>query len=318
MAGNTTTGQISTTRSNFLIRKMLERAYPYFVHGLFAQVNDLPKNSGTAVRFRKYGSLSAATTALSEGVTPEATQLSYTDINATPLQYGSYTISTDYLKMTVEEDYPSENAAILGDQFGDTIDQLIRDVLAAGDTIQYASTATQRTEVIAGMILTGDEVSEAQLTLENANAKPITEVVVPSDAFNTTPVEASFVAIASPATIRDLRDKCPDWKPVETYAPNKSDRIHPAEKGAVHDVRFISTSSAKTFASTVTVHATIILGMNAYGITRIVGEEMNMYYTPPGGLTDPLHQRSALGWKTAFVAKRLQEAFMIRVEHAVS
>lgn len=85
---NTTTSAISTTRSNFLIRELLERAYPWFIHTLFAQVKPLPRNVGIAVRFRKYTSLTAATTALTEGVTPDSTTLAYTDLNATPLQYG--------------------------------------------------------------------------------------------------------------------------------------------------------------------------------------------------------------------------------------
>ncbi len=319
---NTTTSNISTTRSNYLIRELLERAYPYFIHTLFAQVKPLPRNSGIAVRFRKYTSLAVATTALTEGVTPDSTTLAYTDLNATPLLYGAYTIVTDYLKMTVEEDFDSENAALLGDQFGDTMDQLTRDVIIAGDTVQYASTATGRTTVAAGMILTADEVSEAQTTIEVANAKEITEVVVASSGFNTSPVAESFVAIAHPKTIRDLRDKCPDWKPVETYAPNQSDRIHPSERGSVFGVRFLSTSNAKVFtaggAGSIDVYGTLLMGRNYYGITQIAGEEMSMYYTPPGGLTDPLHQRSALGWKMAFIAKRLQEGFAVRIEHAVN
>lgn len=321
-AGNTTTTQVSTARTGYLIRELLERAYPFFIHSLFAQVKDLPRNSGVSVRFRKYGSLDAATTALTEGITPDATQLSVTDISATPLQYGAYTITTDYLKQTIEEDYDSENAAILGDQFGDTIDQLTRDVLAAGDTVQYASSASSRGTVAAGMNLNYAEVSEAQTTLEVANAKPITEVVSPSSGFNTTPVDASFVAFTHPRVIRNLRDSVAEWKPVETYAPNMSDRIHPSERGAVGEVRFLSTTNAKIFsaagAGSIDVYTTIILGANAYGITRIVGEEMNLYYTAPGGLNDPLHQRSALGWKASFVAKRLQEGFMVRIEHAVS
>ena len=318
----TTTSAISTVRSNYLIRQLLERAYPYFLHTLFAQVEDLPRNSGQAVRFRKYGSLSASTTALTEGQTPDSTVLSYTDLNATPLAYGAFTVSTDYLKMTVEEDYPTENANILSDQFGDSIDQITRDIIIAGDTAQYASTATTRATVAAGMILTSDEVSEAQTTLEVANAKMITEVISPSQGFNTTPIDESFVAIAHPRTIRNLRDNSPEWKPVESYAPNRADRIHPSERGAVYGVRFLSSSNAKIFTAagsgSIDVYGTLIMGRNYYGITRISGEEMNLYYTPPGGLTDPLHQRSALGWKTYFVAKRLQEGFAVRVEHSVN
>jgi N4-gp56 family major capsid protein len=36
------------------------------------------------------------------------------------------------------------------------------------------------------------------------------------------------------------------------------------------------------------------------------------------GTADPLEQRATSGWKATFVAKILNDAFLVRVEHAVS
>lgn len=80
---NTTTTQVTTAVNNFLDRTLLTRAYPHFVHALWAQVKDIPKNNSPVIKFRKYTSLSAATTALTEGVTPTGSSLSITDITAT-------------------------------------------------------------------------------------------------------------------------------------------------------------------------------------------------------------------------------------------
>ncbi|MBU2249839.1 MAG: N4-gp56 family major capsid protein [Gammaproteobacteria bacterium] len=88
---NTTRTTIPAEVNNFYDRTLLERVTPLLVHTNFAQVRDIPQNSGTdTIKFRRYGSLTANTTALSEGVTPPGTQLSSTEITAQVLYYGDY------------------------------------------------------------------------------------------------------------------------------------------------------------------------------------------------------------------------------------
>jgi N4-gp56 family major capsid protein len=140
-----------------------------------------------------------------------------------------------------------------------------------------------------------------------------------SDGFNTSPVAPAYIGVISDDTLYDLK-KDSDWVPIEEYAQSDG-RLGSFEKGKLDDVRFVlAGSNAKTFSSTVTVHATIILGKEAYGVSRISGEAAQTITKPLGsaGTADPLNQRSTMGWKITFVAKRLQENFMIRIEHAVS
>lgn len=322
-AGNTTSSQITSASQNFLSLPLLSRAYPHFVHALWGQVRDIPRNKTENVRFRKYASLSAATTALTEGVTPVGSQESITDITATVLQYGDFLTLSDYLDMTTIDPYKTELAEVLGDQMGDTLDQIARDVLVAGTTIQYAQGVVGRTSIAAGMILTGDEVRKAVRTLEGNNAKPITEIVKPTDGFNTSPIPPAFIAVISEKTHFDLK-KDPDWVKVAEYA-DPDERIHEAEVGALDSVRFILASSNAKVATAggaggIDVHLTLIFGKEAYGLTRIAGNAVEVITKElgTGGTVDPLNQRSTMGWKATFVTKILQQAFMLRVEHAVS
>lgn len=318
----TTTTQVPYAVNNFFSRMLLSRAYPLFVHTRWAQVQDIPKNDTNIIKFRKYNSLSAATTALNEGVTPTGSQLSLTDITATVLQYGDFITTTDLLKWTVIEDIDPEIADILGDQAGDTLDQLTRDILAAGTTYQYVQGVAGRTSIATGMILTGDEIRKAVRTLHTNNAKHIKSQINASTGFNTTPVHDCYVGIISEKTLYDLK-KDPDWVPVEEYASQGD--IMEGEQGKLDEVRFVlAGSNAKVFAAggagSIDVHATLIIGREAYGISRIAGESMETIIKPlgSGGTEDPLNQRSTVGWKATFVAKILQQAFMIRIEHAVS
>jgi N4-gp56 family major capsid protein len=318
----TSTGTIQREVSNFYDRALLERAIPALVHTRFAQVRDLPANSGTnVIKFRRYGSLTANTTALTEGVTPTGTALSVTDLVATVLQYGDYITLTDIVQMETYDPILTEAAEILGEQAGDSVDQLMRDIIAAGTTIQYAATASADSDITRTMVLNRSEVKQAVRTLRGNNAKPVTTMVDPSTGYNTVPIGRSFIGIVSEDTAFDL-DDADGWIPVEKY-PNKSN-VMEDEIGALGNVRFIMSTNA--FADTdggsgsVPVHYTPIFGQNAFAMTRISGESLKNIVKPLGsaGTADPLNQRSTSGWKLTFIGRILNQNFVVVVHHGVS
>ena len=320
--GATTRTEIAAEVNNFYSRTLLVRATPYLAHNKFAQIKDLPRNSGTdVIKFRQYGSLTAQTTALTEGITPSGTALSTTDITATVLDYGDYVTITDKVLRETPDPILTEAAEVLGEQAGDTLDQLCRDVIAAGTTVQYASTATATNEITAAMKLTRAEVKEAVRTLRGNNCKPMTMMVNPSTGYNTTPLGMSYIGICSEDTGHDL-DDATGWIPLEKY-PNKSNTME-NELGSVANVRFVWTTNAKISAlggaDSQDVHFTLIFGKNAYAQSRISGEALKNIVKPLGsaGTADPLDQRTTSGWKATYVAKILNQNFLVRIEHGVS
>lgn len=319
---DTTRTTIPAEVNNFYDRTLLEKAVPAFVHNRFAQVRDIPRNSGTdTIKFRRYGLLTAQTTALSEGVTPSGKQLSTTEITATVLYYGDYVTLTDKLQYETYDPILTETADILGIQVGDSLDQLCRDVVAATTTKQYASTATSTATVTSTMKINRAEVKEAVRTLKGNNAKPITSMINPSTGYNTTPINRAYVGIVHPDTTFDL-DDAEGWIPVEKY-PNKGD-VMPDEVGSLAGVRFIETTNAKVRtgegSGSIDVYSTLIIGMYAYAQTRISGESLRNIVKPLGsaGTADPLDQRATSGWKLTYVAKILNDNFLLDLQHAVS
>lgn len=318
---DTTVAVIAHGVNNFYDRSMLKAARPLLVHSNWAQVRDIPRNNTNVIKFRRYERLTANTTALTEGTTPSGTVLSVTDVTGTVSQYGDYITVTDVLSFTTLDPVLSEAADVLGEQAGNSLDQIIRDVVVAGSTIQYASTATGRTSVSASMKLTRQEIREAVRTLKNNNAAKITKMVNPSTGWNTTPLNSCFIGIISPNTTFDLKDEA-GWVPVEEY-PSQAG-VMEGEVGKIDEVRFIETTNAKVFsaagAASIDVYGTLILAKDYYGISRISGEAMKNIVKPftSGGTADPLEQRSTSGWKATLAAERLNENFCVRIEHAVS
>lgn len=322
---NTTRTQIPAEVNNFYDRTLLERAVALFVHTRWAQVRDLPKQAGTKViKFRRYGNLTAATTPLSEGITPTGSQLSVTDITATVAQYGDYITVTDVVTYESEDAVLMDAAEVLGDQSGDTIDQLCRDILNAGTGVIYAGSGNvQTSDIAAGDVIAYANLDTASLNLKNNKAKPITRQINPSTGYNTTPVPACFIGIIHPEITAKVATFT-GWTPVEKYPSSQG--VMEGEVGSYSangsKIRFIETTNAKikTAAGTgsIDVYCTIIFGQNAYGITRVSGEALKNIVKPLGsaGSADPLDQRATSGWKATFVAKILNEDFIQRIECA--
>ncbi len=86
----------------------------------------------------------------------------------------------------------------------------------------------------------------------------------------------------------------------DTVTANANTVIYPGEAGA----------------KGLTVFSTMVLAEDAYGVTSIEGGGLEHIVKPLGsaGSSDPLNQRSTVGWKAIKTAERLVEEYMIRVE----
>jgi N4-gp56 family major capsid protein len=319
----TTRTQIAREVNNFYDRTLLRRAVPLFIHTKFAQVRDIPAKGGTnVIKFRKYGNLTAATSALSEGTAPAGSQLATTDITATIAQYGDFVTLTDVVQYETPDAVLMETAEILGDQAADTLDQLTRDVISAGTSVIYSDVSTNaaRTDIATTDIITTTVIKKAVKTLKNNLAKKLTKMVNPSTGYSTSPLNACYVGFVHPNIAYTMKGFT-GFVPVEKYSSNQT--AMEGEIGTFDEVRFIETTNSKVFTNggagaAVDVYSTLILGSDAYGITRISGQAMKNIIKPLGsaGSADPLDQISTSGWKATFVAKILNNAFMTRIETA--
>lgn len=307
MATQTYSG-LTAEQKTFYDRTLLSRLTPNLVFAKYGQKKSAPKREGDTINFRKFNSLEAATTPLTEGVTPAGKSLNITAITATVAQYGDFVEISDKLDMVGIDPVLTETGQVLGEQAGLTLDTIVRDVVAAGTNVQYANGKTSRATVGKADVLNSTEIRKAVRTLRKANAKPIDG--------------KSYVGIVGPDAEFDLMAD-PLWQDVSKYAA--STQIFDGELGKLAGVRFVRTSNAPVFAgegaSSADVHATMIIGKDAYGVIDIEGSSKpEMIVKPHGsaGSADPLNQRATSGWKALYTAKRLEELSMVRIEHGAT
>lgn len=325
----TTLTQVAPGVQAFYDRNLLARAQPAEVHGRFGQKRPIAKRNGNQIKFRRYSQLAAASTALTEGVTPAGSSLAVTDITATLAQYGDFITLSDMVSMTNQDAVVTEATDVLGDQAGTTIDQARRDVLVAGGNAAYANGVANRAAV--NVAILAADLDKAIRYLKTQNAKFMKEGVPASDKVGTGAVRKAFVAIIHPDVEYGL-EGLTGYKSVSDYGSQEG--VMEDEVGAYKNIRFVTSTNAKIFAgagaagttvyknngANFDVYVTLIIAENAYGVCPLSGEAMNTYVKALGsaGSADPLEQRSTVGWKATTTTKVLNDSWMVRLESAAA
>ena len=301
MANLTTTTQVDSGIEVYYDRTLLETARAKRVHTLFGQAKNLPAGSGETIKFRRYAQLSTATTPLTEGITPNGSQLSKTDILATVDQYGDYVHITDVVDLTVEDPVLTVAAEELSDQMYRTMDELTRQVIRA--------CATSTTCATGGTVLNKADIDGVVQTLLGNDAAMLVPMIGASPNTGVSPIRESFWGIAHTDLIDDLEDVS-GFVQKTNYAQQTG--VLDAEWGSTGNVRWlVSTLASPAGYPAGGQYATLIIGKNAYGTINLGGNAKN-YREGFGsaGTADPLHQRATSGWKGWYIAKILNESFM--------
>lgn len=324
---HTTFGDISPRTAAYAAKELLKRGLPYLVLEKFGQAVTLPANNSKVIKFRRYSALPTTPVALTEGVTPVGQTLSSTDVTATLTQLGDKATITDVVLDTHEDPVLNEAIELIGEQAAQMIEKMRFGVLKGGTNLIYAN-GTDRTHVNTKLDLTLQR--RATRTLKRQNARFITSIVRSTPNFGTENVAPGFVALIHPDCEADVRGMS-GFVPAEKYGS-----ISPWENeiGKVEDVRYVSStifepwanaggdkgSMLSTSGTKADVYPTLFLARDAYGIVALKGAfaVTPMVVNPKPSDSDPLAQRGHVGWKAMQTAVILNDAYMVKVEHAAT
>lgn len=327
MAGITTYGDISPRTAAFAVAKMLVRATPYLVLEKFMQMYPIPSNSSKVAKFRRYEALALATTALTEGVTPQGKTLTYSDVTATLYQYGDFVPLTDVIADTHEDPVFSEVQDIISEQAAQTIETVRFNVFKAGTNVFFAN-GSARTDVNTALTLTLQR--KITRSLQRQNAAPITKVTATSPNYGTTPCEAGYVALCHVDLETDIRGIA-GFINAKNYT---SAPVSEHELGSIERTRYITStifsswadgggnkgSMVSTSGTKADVYPILYLSQNAIAGVPLKGKDSltPIVLNPKPSGSDPLGQRGYVGWKAMTTAVILNQAFMGRAEVAAT
>jgi N4-gp56 family major capsid protein len=344
-----TYGDLTPRQANFAVAAFLKRALPMLTIEKFGKQVPLPKNETKTIKMRQYflsggtGGYSGAAgnynlpvnlTPLTEGVTKASIAMAYRDVSVDIAAYGDWVGFTDYF-MDTHPDVPavvSEFSDVLGEQAALTKETLTYNVLKAGTNVAYAN-GTQRSDVNTPITLAG--IRKAVRILKNQNIGKITSVLASTVAYNTQPVEASYICLVHPNVEADIRNIA-GFISVAKYAPGKA---YEGELGSVEEVRFVSSTVFTAFAdaggakgtmmsttgTSADVYPLLFLGKDAFSIVPLRGNtatgsapaSVAVVY-PKVTETDPHGQRGIMSWKMYHAAVITNPFALLRFEAAAT
>jgi N4-gp56 family major capsid protein len=320
---------VSPRTNVYAERKMLEHAQPVIVLNKFGDTKPMPKNKTQKIKFRRPKTFDAATVPLVEGVTPSATQFRYEDVEGTLQQYGMVVEITDQIEDTHEDPVLNDASEQAGENIGRTTETLCWGVVRGGTSVIYTN-GTQRTDVNTPISLS--KIRAASRALKAQKATMISKILDSSLNYATRAVEAAYVGVAHTDCESDIRN-LPGFLPVAEYGSRKP--LHDWELGTVENVRFICSPDLEPFrsaggtpgsmvsanGSNADVYPILIFGQHAYGHVPLRGQgAVSPTILRPGvrDKSDPLGQRGYVGWKTWYLSLILNQAWMTRIETAVT
>ena len=246
------------------------------------------------IRYARYPDLTPLGVAdtLTEAGAPAEYDLTVTTESFVPKQYGKVLKISDLAQLDSPHDLISIASERLARVATESMDTIIRDVIAQGTNVRYVAGRASRALVQSGDKLTGLEVKQTVAKLKAAN--------IPTFA------DGFYRAIIHPSVEFDIMTDTSTNGFLEATKYTKSLDLLNGEIGAYAGVRFLVSPTAKTFpnsgvGSALTVHSSYFFGPDSY----IVGDSQTLqsYFVAPGGdHSDPISQIAVLGFKMRFGA----------------
>lgn len=324
-------GDISPRTAAYVQRDLLERGLPYLLLERVAQGRPVPARNSKQTTFRRYNALDSTPSALTEGVTPSAKQLTKTDITATLTQYGDLVTLSDVVLDTHEDPVLQEAVDILGEQAGQMIEKVRFGVAKAGSNVFYANGAARNQVNTPISLAVQRKITRA---LRRQMATPLTRVGKTGVNYGQQAIAPAFIAIAHTDLENDIRDM-PGFKDVIDY----SGSVQPIEGeiGSVEKVRYLcspiydpwadagaayagsGTDMISTTGVNADVYPVMYFGTNAFATIPLKGKAAltPMVVNPKPSDSDPLAQRGHVSWKAMMTSAILNDLWMARLECAV-
>jgi N4-gp56 family major capsid protein len=305
MAAQTTSGLASEV-STYYEKVFLERAKYEAIFDQGLQKRKQPANEGKVVYFTRHTPLATATTALTEGLNPAEVALTASTVSATLGEYGNSVKISRFLSLTSIDANNKEKIEVIGQNMGETIDELVRNELFTGATTQYAGAVTALTAVAASNVFSASEIRKAVRTLKANKARPYSGG------------NYSWVCKTGPYPAYDLMGDS-TFVQADTY-DNAAKNIYRGDLGVLYGVRFWESPNQKTESSTVTVYSNFIHGSDAAGVTELGEDGVKLYIIPHTQIDsgNPAGRFSMVSWAGSHVTKTLNANWLINVKSGVT
>jgi N4-gp56 family major capsid protein len=305
MSAQTTSG-LSAEMSTYYEKVFLARAEYEYIFNQGAQMRTQPANEGASVKFTRHTPLATATTALTEGVNPAEVNLTATTVSATLLEYGNTVKISRFLSLTSIDANNKEKIEVVGQNMGETLDELTRNELFTGATAQLAGGKSVLTDVAITDVLSVSELRKAVRTLKLNKAKRYQDRIAP------------WMGKLGPNTSYDLTSDS-TFLSADIY-DNGATKLYNGELGKILGVRLVESpnqyESVNAGTASADIFSNFVHGSDAFGCIDLVGDKPQLYIIPHTKIDsgNPAGRFSTVSWAASYVTKTLNADWLINIK----
>jgi len=263
-----------------------------------------PRNAGEVMRWLKIEDLvvdpDLSDHQLSEGVTPDGTNLSDSKVEATLQQFGDFVTISDKFRDIAVGDILRKVTDIIARQAAEVVDTVSRNELDLNGNDNFAQGAANKAAVQSGSLeLTSDD-------LKRIVSKKLRAQNVPT--FD----DSLYRGVLHPFMEFSILNETGASDYIILASNNTTGRaaIEMAEIGTspVLGLRLLRTTQIRADSVSTDVFANIFLGKDVFGTVRHEAQDIEVITKPFGtsGTDDPLNQRATIAWKIFYASKILQ------------
>jgi N4-gp56 family major capsid protein len=301
-----TTGTLTSEMSILYEKTFLDRAEYEYIFSEGGQMRAQPGNEGASVKFTRHTPLATVTTALTEGSNPAENTLTATTVSATLSEYGTTVKISRFLALNSIDANNEEKIEVVGQNMGETIDELTRNELATGATAQLANGRANLTDVLITDVMNVAEIRKSVRTLKKNKAKRYQDRTAP------------WIAKLGPDTSYDLTADT-TFINADVY-DNGAVKLYNGELGKILGARLLESPNQKETVdgggSSADIIWNFVHGQNAFGCIDLTGDKPDVFIIPHTKIDsgNAAGRFSLVSWAGSYVAKTLNSSWLVAVK----
>ncbi|GKX27851.1 hypothetical protein SH1V18_03310 [Vallitalea longa] len=299
---------LTPEQNTFYQRTLLKELKDSVVLMPYGKLSKVPKNEGQTTSWRIFKQPALTKTPLTEGVTPADVDITIDKIQASVSQYGTWTKISDQLQDTGIDPVVTEVTEMFGEHAGLTLDSIAMDTVGAGLNVAYGGGKLARNQITPTDKFTYKMLTSITEFFKRQNVK---KIKMPNG-------KMGYVALTPPEVMTTIKS-WPEWKDANKYQDSKM--IKRGIIGELDGVYFQDANTTPVYEGAgkdgIDVFGIVFLAAEAFGTPDIAGKKKPQIIVKDkrsGGTENPMELYSTVAWKSLFVAKRLREEAIYRVE----
>lgn len=307
-ANTSVTSGLTQEVMTYYEKVFLARAQYELVMKEGGQIRTHAAGQGRTVNFTRYNPLTVVTTPLGEASNPITCPINASTVAMTLSEYGLTTTHGKLLTLVSIDSAMKEKIELVGQNMGETLDQLVRSELNTSGTSYYGNDHTVAT-FTAGDTLDACDIRlmVRQLELNKAMAYR----------------DGLFIGKTDPYSKYNLIGDS-TWVNAHTYKDGKE--LYMGEMGELYQVRWLlnksvlsGTEATSTASSGVVRFYSFIHGDNAFGVYDLAQDQPKLYILPNQvDSNSPAGRVSFISWAGSYATKVLNSNWVLSARFSAS